>query len=197
MMALFARSLHERLLRETGIRVSVDVGVTKKAFFSDKAAALEGAGEYEAPEGKGEGEGEGGKKYVQQTHLVGFDTLVRLFDKKYYGEEGLRVLGPFLEMHRVRAMLRADGKGREEVERQRSWLEGLKGEEGFEERWLRSVEVVEGGEEAEGVSSTRVREAVKREDWEEVKQLVGEETGVEAWVRERGLYAEDKEKERL
>jgi FAD synthase len=47
------------------------------------------------------------------------------------------------------------------------------------------------------VSSTRVREAVKREDWEEVKQLVGEETGVEAWVRERGLYAEDKEKERL
>jgi nicotinamide-nucleotide adenylyltransferase len=71
------------------------------------------------------------------------------------------------------------------------------GETGCEKEWLERVDVVEGGDEAEGVSSTRVREAVKREDWDEVRRLVGE--GITEWVRARGLYLEesDKGRERL
>lgn len=191
-------------------QLEIDVGVTKKPYFVDKAGAIDESGVYASSGGGGvggDGKGLDGKeKEFEQVHLVGFDTLIRIFDAKYYDpSEGLNALAPFLARHRVRAVVRPGGSGkldlgkgeRRDEEGQRGWLERKAKEGGGVRReWLERVEVVGGGgggddgegggEEMEGVSSSRVREAVGRGEWGEVQGLVGGE--VEGWVRERGLY---------
>ena len=204
MMVLMAQSLQRSLATarsgadaaqpgrsELDTDIEVDIGVTKKPYFMDKAAAIDESGIYYSPSG-----GDASVEATpEQTHLTGFDTLTRIFDPKYYPSElGLAALAPFLEKHRVRAMLRTGEGGKYgEREAQEGWLEGLAGEEakGFKRGWLERVELVDDEEvrEVKGVSSTRVREGVKAEDWGLVRDLVGQE--VEGWIRERGLYAEE------
>ncbi len=61
--------------------------------------------------------------------------------------------------------------------------------EGMKREWAERVElVVDETGETEGVSSTKIRNAVKEGNWEEVDGLVGR--GVGEWVRTRGLYKE-------
>ena len=174
----------------------IDVGVTKKPYFNDKAMAIDESGVY--------------GKDVEQVHLTGFDTLTRIFDRKYYGEAGFEVLIPFLSKHRIRALVRPDdeagtegGKKGEEGwggrEEQMEWLarvrRGEREEEGLRREWGERVELVDGPREAEGVSSTRAREGIKVGRWDEVEDLLGRE--VAGWVREGGLYLEDKEKGKI
>ena len=161
--------------------IIIDIGVTKKPYFIDKASSIDQSQVY----------GEAGT--VQQVHLTGFDTLTRIFDKKYYGEEeGLGVLRPFLERHRVRAVFRGEDKegGWGSRGEQREWLEGMRrGEmEGGEAWWAERVELVEGGEVMEGVSSTRARRRAGEGDWEGLRALVGGEEAT--YIREKGLYQE-------
>ena len=177
-MTLMAQSLLSQLPSAKGL--SIDIGVTKKPYFIDKASSIDEAGLY----------GEAGS--FQQVHLTGFDTLTRIFDKKYYGSEGLSVLRPFLERHRVRAVYRGEDKdgswgSREE---QRGYLERIRrGEgEGVEGWWADRVELVEGGEETEGVSSTRARGKVGEGDWEGLRAVVGVDEA--AYIKEMGLYKE-------
>ena len=200
MMVLMARELawevrdareKMRVEREGGNEVEggmlmVDIGVTKKPYFIDKAKAIDESGVY----GRG----------VEQVHLTGFDTLTRIFDRKYYGEEGLGVLGPFLERHMVRAVVRPDEVGKEgkgekgwgTKGEQEEWLDRMKrgemeGEE-LKREWAEKIELVDGGSEADGVSSTKAREAVKEGRWKDLEGLLGK--SVAGWVRERGLYKE-------
>lgn len=145
--------------------VTVDIGLTSKPYFHDKSRVIAEAGVYDDD--------------LEQVVLVGFDTLVRIFDAKYYGgEEGMgREVGGFLGRARLRVMMRPGGEWGD-VGEQRGWVEGL------DERWKGRVELVEG--DGGMVSSTLAREAVRVGDWEVVGGLVTE--GVRAVIRDVGVY---------
>jgi nicotinamide-nucleotide adenylyltransferase len=140
----------------------VDIGVTTKPYFPDKASAIE-----ETYPGMG------------QVFLVGYDTLIRVFDAKYYPEGKMdSVVRPFLAKTSLRVTLRTDGKwgGKEEQE---AFWQRL-------EAWQRKeVELVDGVGGA--VSSSRVRDKVCR--GEDVRELIDE--GVQWWINETNLYIED------
>ncbi|KAF5511185.1 Nicotinamide mononucleotide adenylyltransferase [Colletotrichum siamense] len=159
--------------------MEVDVGVTTMPFFHDKARAVEGGGFY----------GDG----FEQVYLAGYDTLIRIFNPKYYpeAEGGMKgALGLFLQRGKLRISLRVGDEWGGEGE-QRAYLEGLR-EGGLEEvggkrEWAERVELVT-GTEGEVVSSSRVREMAGRGDEEGLKGLLGER--VRRWVLEDGLYRE-------
>ena len=153
----------------------VDVGVVKEPFFHAKAAAIDESRVY------------GG---ATQIYGVGFDSLLRIFDGKYYGDEGFVVLKPFLGRHKVRATLRTDDKWGDEGE-QREFVERIKrGEregEGIERSWGERIEIVEGrNQREEVVSSTKAREAAGGNDQEGLRQMCVDE--VAEWVMSEGLY---------
>jgi nicotinamide-nucleotide adenylyltransferase len=161
--------------------VSFDVGVTTEPYFHDKAEAIRSSGFY------------GNEEQPEQVFLAGFDTLIRIFNPKYYTEGGgmQAALGPFFETSRLRVTLRADDEWGS-AEEQRAWVKTLEeeGEEGIEARggnraWLEKIELVD-GVEGEAVSSSRVREAVSMGS--EVAGMVGEE--VKNWIDQEGLYRE-------
>lgn len=144
----------------------IDVGLTTEPYFNVKSQAIEESGYYHEKDGNGKAVG-GGPTHV---HLIGYDTLIRLFDTKYYPpEQSLAVLGPFLEKHRLRVHLRLGEWG--EKEKQDEWIKGLgageggkKGfleEKGGKKEWAERMEIVE-PREGEIVSSSRVREEAKR-----------------------------------
>lgn len=178
MMYLFAKELRRRLPRGP----EVDVGLAAQPYFHSKCELIAGA----------EG-GYAGAGAMEQVFLVGYDTLIRVFNPKYYGEGGSsmeEVLGPFFGKARLRVALRTgDGWGGEGE--QRGYLREL-GEGGLERvggrgEWVERVELVEG--EGEVVSSTLVREAVRGGDEVALGRLLGEE--VREWVLAEGLYRDE------
>ncbi len=179
----------------------IDIGITKEPYFVDKAASIDSSKVYTS---------EGGRE-VEQIHLTGFGTLIRIFTPKYYPNHHppLSALEPFLTRHRIRATVRVDknttsanlrdtttttssgGSDLSTVEGQKAYLAMLANggleQDGMKREWASKVElVVDDSGESEGVSSTRIRDAVKQGRWDEVQGLVG--TGVQAWIRERNLY---------
>ncbi|KAJ5747756.1 uncharacterized protein N7511_009452 [Penicillium nucicola] len=129
----------------------IDIGVTKKPYFVDKAAAIESSDRYPGA--------------LEQVHLTGFDTLVRIFDAKYYPpHHTLSPLVPFLERHRLRVTMRpgADwGEKEEQVAFMDALARGDRDDEGARREWVRRIELVEGRKPTEPhVSSTRAREAL-------------------------------------
>lgn len=172
----------------------VDIAVTKKARFVDKAAAVAEAysqktvGEEEGNEAGGyttvAKEKEALWKGPEQTYLTGYDTLVRLLDKKYYldSKGGMDVLESFWETSKVVAMAR-DGYG--EAEEMQRLIDGLKKER---PSWAERIKIVEASEMAVGVSSTVVRKAVKEGDEETLGRCLTAE--VREWIKERKLYEE-------
>ncbi|OBT46585.1 hypothetical protein VE00_01880 [Pseudogymnoascus sp. WSF 3629] len=148
----------------------VDIALTPHALFIDKARVIAEESTYS-----------GAKK----VFILGFDTLKRLLEVRYYDPPTLSGLGPLFDGG-VRVHLRAGGE--EEEGEQRRWIESLGGEGGEMERnggrreWVRGMEVVEaqGGE----VSSSEVRRRVKA--GEGVMGLVTE--GVEEVIERKGLY---------
>lgn len=161
---------------EPDAELSVDVAVTKHPFFMDKAMAIDGSGIY------------GG---AQQVHLTGYDTVIRIFNSKYYpADQKLRVLEPFLSKHRLRVCYRVDeGKDGDRKE-QEEYVEGIgdgsREEEGMKREWRGMVELVDDAEEVEGVSSTDARRAAVDGEVERLEELVGER--VAGYVMEKGLY---------
>lgn len=169
--------------------IAIDIGVTKLPYFHDKAASISKSGTY-APE-------------TQQVHLLGYDTLIRLLDTKYYPpSHSLSILQPFLSQHRLRVTYRPTSASasastflveREEQDRYLQDLaDGKREHEGGKREWVseRRIEMVEGrkdGEEA--ISSTRVRDAVKLGDRELLGKLLTH--SVNEWVFEEKLYLDD------
>ncbi|KAM0330651.1 hypothetical protein ACHAQA_003602 [Verticillium albo-atrum] len=161
-----------------GDGVAVDLGLTTLPYFPDKSAAIAEAGSY--------GDAE-------QVFLAGYDTLVRIFDPKYYPDGMGAALGPFLERAKVRITMRVGGDwgGSEE---QQAYLEKLR-DGGFEQaggrrEWAERVELVEGDQEA--VSSTKVRQALKGGDAGDEKTLDKFVTpAVRGWVLEEKLYQDE------
>ena len=183
MMTVFAEDLLQHLQhrRDGEEEIAVDIAVTTLPYFHAKSAAIASSDLY---------------ANTEQVHLIGYDTLTRLLDPKYYPPtHELSPLIPLFSNHRVRATYRVDDKwgGRRE---QRDYLERLRRGEmekvGGTRNWADKVELVEGRREGdEVVSSTKVRKAVKDGDKEMLEKLVTE--GVADWILKEKLYKEVEE----
>jgi len=190
MMEIFASDLREALPKKANSEeskeeaIGVDIGVTKLPYFMDKASAIEESYTYPPS--------------TEMVHLIGFDTLIRFLDPKYYPPSySLKVLDPFFKKNRLRVTYRNishEVKAREEAwKEQDNYLaavkDGKRDIEGGNKDWVNTgrIEMCE-GREGDVVSSTRVREAVKKGNKEELKELVTR--GVADWIIGNGLYAE-------
>ncbi|KAL4775515.1 hypothetical protein BDW60DRAFT_178241 [Aspergillus nidulans var. acristatus] len=129
----------------------IDIGVTKMPYFVDKAAAIETADVY--------------PRSTQQVHLTGYDTLIRIFNTKYYPpEHTLAPLEPFLSKHKLRVTVRPDDGWGSKAE-QEAYLadlaQGGRESEGAKREWAQQIRLVEGRKVEQAVSSTKAREAAQ------------------------------------
>lgn len=152
--------------------VAVDIGVTTKAYFHEKAAAVTESGFY-----AGEGE---------QIYLAGFDTLIRIFNAKYYPEGMTSALDPFFERCRLHITARPDEKWGHLAEQEGylAQLPRVLEEEHARGWWADRVTMVRG--DGDGVSSSRVRDVVSGGGGDELNNLVGRE--VREWIERENLY---------
>jgi nicotinamide-nucleotide adenylyltransferase len=190
LMTVFAEDLSQSLKSESAAKnVSIDIGLTKEPYYTDKSIAIAETTPPAYPTSP------------THVHLIGYDTLTRFCNPKYYTtfSPPLSALTPFFSAgHRLRVTLRPSDAGDEsskafgEVEEQKQYLKGLREgaaeKEGFRREWGDAIELV-GGKDGVGISSTRVRKAAGKGEWEEVGRLCTE--GVAGWVRDQRLYEED------
>ena len=149
--------------------IAVDVGLTSQPFYADKSTAIENTGAYPDSE---------------HVHLAGTDTFVRILDPKYYASYNppLSAMNGFFEKHALRVMVR-DGDGMGLWEKLRK---GELGGVGGKPAWAERIAMVPAEEQAVGVSSTRVRQAVDARDWEDVG--AGCTPRVAEWIKQWDLY---------
>ena len=196
LMTLFAEDiLHHLTSADPGkganiSDISIDVGLTKEPYYSDKSAAIAA---------------DSGHSYESNpihVHLMGFDTFIRFCNPKYYPEHDppLSALRPYFEAgHKICVIQRPsdplDVSSREfgTSSDQETFLDDLRSgaqtRVGFESAWTEAIKMLQAHEGA-GVSSTRVRNAAEAGKWNEVKKLCTE--SVAAWVQDQDLYGEVK-----
>lgn len=183
MMTLFAQDLLSGITETTHQAMSVDVGITKAPYYTDKSAAIEADGSEWYPNSP------------RHVHLIGFDTVTRFFNPKYYRDSHdppLSALEPYFSSgHALRVTLRPDDEYGSESE-QRAFVERLENgdmeSDGGRSEWASRVELVE-PVEAASVSSTKIRKAAKAGDWNAVDGLCT--VSVAAWVKAMELYTDD------
>lgn len=166
-------------------RTEVDLAVTTEPYFHSKGSAIAASEFYSAHPAR-----------MEQIYLTGFDTLIRIFDPKYYPNNSMRTaLDPFLSYSSLRVTTRTDADWGDAAA-QRAYLDNLRNgaleQEGGRKEWAAKIELVEGrkgGEEV--ISSTKIRDAVQREDWARLRELASD--AITDWVREERLYREDAE----
>jgi nicotinamide-nucleotide adenylyltransferase len=141
-----------------GSRPDCSVAAVSHPRFVDKAAALRAC----YPPG------------TEVCFIVGYDTLVRLFDPKYYADTPAELRRMFASCRFV-----ATNRGEDTIEAVRRFLERPECRE-FADR----IAVMELEAPYAGMSSSEVRERLRRE--EETGDLVPEE--VERLIRQMGLY---------
>ncbi|KAI0389380.1 Nucleotidylyl transferase [Xylariaceae sp. FL0594] len=173
----------------------VDIAVTKEPYFHAKAVAISESETYRAGTEKTQPEdGEKHEQEQEQIYLTGYDTLIRIFDPKYYPNDTMKAsLDPFFARARLRVRMRTSDEWGDAAQ-QIAYLDELRAGKlesvGGRTEWVDRIEMVEGRADDEAViSSTKVRNAVREKDWEALKELVCED--VVAWIRENGLYAEE------
>lgn len=179
MMTLFAQELQY----ETGKslkqgQLALDIGVTKLPYYHDKATSIDDSGVYDGQ--------------PEQVHLTGFDSLVRIFNAKYYPPtHTFAPLEPFLSKHRLRVTYRTDDQwgGREEQRRYvQDIADGKREAEGAKRELANRIELVEGKADGEEVvSSTQARKAAK-EDARSLGKYVT--PTVQDWIVSEKLYLE-------
>ncbi|EKD13677.1 cytidylyltransferase family protein [Drepanopeziza brunnea f. sp. 'multigermtubi' MB_m1] len=175
-------SQSKRGLQQHSCQVGIDIGLTKLPYFADKALHISPSEAYPLQD-------------TEQVHLIGYDTLVRCLDTKYYPPaHTLAPLQPFLAKHKLRVTYRADDEWGDKAA-QTKFLSDV-GEGSLESlgglrEWVvdKRIEMVEGRKEGEEViSSTKVREAAKLRDEEKLGSLVT--PGIRKWILTEGLYTE-------
>ncbi|EGZ70968.1 hypothetical protein NEUTE2DRAFT_92821 [Neurospora tetrasperma FGSC 2509] len=214
MMWAFAHDVQRALRGEAGestnevspasVDISVDIGLTSKPYFHEKSRVIAESKFYKPPKEEGE------EDTMTQVILVGFDTLIRIFDPKYYGpatqvtahahdqsRKGSPIqqaLDPMFKRAKLRVTLRTNDEwgGKQE---QMAYLESLLSEEGLakiggSKEWAERIELVEGRRDGEEiVSSTYARKAAEREEWGKLRRLVSPEVG--KWIEGERLYVVD------
>ncbi|GME32828.1 Cytidylyltransferase [Neofusicoccum parvum] len=194
MMTLFAEDLSADLAQTSSAfssrtDVAIDIGLTKKPYYTDKSIAITTADPNPYPSNP------------THVHLIGYDTVTRLLAAKYYPGHSppLSALAPYFDAgHKILVTLRpsdpSDSSSQEfgTTEQQIGFIQGLAvgslQKEGFKPEWAGQVDFLV-GQEGIGVSSTRIRQAAKRHNWEELETLCT--PGVAASLKELRLYGED------
>ncbi|KAL9115402.1 MAG: hypothetical protein Q9227_000723 [Pyrenula ochraceoflavens] len=180
MMTLMAADAVEQCNASLQSDLAVDVAVTKKPFFHDKAAAIDESRVY-------------GDEIPEQIHLLGFDTIIRMFNTKYYPpEHTLAPLEPFFSKHRLRMTYRPDN-GWDGAKEQQKYVQdiadGHREHEGGKKEWAKQIDLVEGKREGEEtISSTKAREAAKAQSSGLEKYV---SPSVREWIASERLYIED------
>lgn len=176
---------HARTKEGNRTAVLVDIGITKYPYFIDKASAIEESGAYHSDmTGKG----------PEQVHLIGFDTLLRLLDPKYYpSSQGIGPLQPFFEKCSVRVTMRTDDAWGD-MDAQDAFVkvlaDGVMEEKGGRKEWVSRIELVQGRSAGrEPVSSTKVRNDARRLDREPLGTLVTE--GIRRYILDSRLYVDE------
>lgn len=178
--------------------LTVDMGLATAPYFHEKSAALAEGRFYRGDAGT-DGVGE-----TEQVFLVGYDTLVRIFNPNYYGppESVAQVassgttpmqeaLGPFFGRAKLRVTMRT-GDEWGGADDQTTYLADLLQGEGLNKvggskDWGRRIEMVEGREVgADIISSTYARGAAKDRDPDGLNLMVT--PGVKWWIEQEGLY---------
>lgn len=189
MMTILAQDIIQEL-QHTGTNqanmaaVHVDVAVTKKPYFVDKAIAITESGVYPS---------DVIGKSLEQVHLIGFDTLLRLLDPKYYPHHNLAPLESFFEKCRVRVTMRT-GDAWGGLDGQNAYVKALADrtieERGGRKEWAKRIELVEGNPEAEQiVSSTKARDAAGKHSHDTLSKLVTKE--MKRYILDEKLYSND------
>lgn len=174
--------------------MAIDIGVTKYPFYTDKSRAIESEGYLYHP-----------GTHPRHIHLLGYDTLTRFFTAKYYIQQDFDppfvALEPYFDKgYELRVTLRPTSPSAPGVsssvdnfeDQKQSFLQNLKdpkGEmqkNGARAKWARQIEFVSPQHAEMGVSSTRIREAVGKGEWEVVRELCTPR--VAGWVEREGLY---------
>lgn len=180
---------------DDGNGLAVDIAVTTEPYFHSKSAAVASCAFYggqEAP--SDDNDNTPPPPPMGQVYLTGYDTLIRVFNAKYYPDDSMRTaLDPFFAHSRLRVTTRTHADWGTAAD-QAAYLDGLRNgaleARGGRAGWADKVDMVhaplEDGQEA--ISSTKVREAVANQDWERLRTLVSD--GVAEWVRQAGLYTE-------
>ncbi|ODA78078.1 hypothetical protein RJ55_06681 [Drechmeria coniospora] len=192
--------------------LEIDLAVTTRPYFHDKARAVAATGFYDGEDGEGR---------PRQVFLAGFDTLVRIFDAKYYASEhdgraggraggraasGMQAaLGPFFDLASLRITTRPDDSWGG-LAQQHAYVRQLGRrleDAGGRAAWASRVELVDGHADADeagsggntgaraatGISSSQVRALVRLGSGEE--ELDGLVDGeVRRWIELEGLYRE-------
>lgn len=122
---------------------------------------------------------------------------MRIFTPKYYkAEPPLSALDAFFDTCGLRVTVRPDEASVENmsIEQQLGWAQDALGngelqEAGAKRKWKERIEIVQAEQEQGGVSSTKIRKAVKAGDWEEVGRLCSPK--VAAYIREMEPYPDD------
>ena len=215
MMSLAAEGLRSSFSKRKPI---IDIGITKMPYFADKASSIVSSNIYRRPR-REEG-------VVEQIHLTGFDTLLRIFTPKYYPDHDppLSALEPFLKHHRVRATIRVDPDSPSEnlkdaqetqassqdagsqapdfttVEGQKRYHEDIKNGslegEGMKRKWAGQVDLVV-DESGETEGVSSTNVRNAVKDWDWEEVERLVGPGVRAWIQDNDLYLDNKESGRL
>ncbi|KAJ4347573.1 hypothetical protein N0V95_005310 [Ascochyta clinopodiicola] len=175
--------------------LSIDIGLTKEPYYSDKSIAIRDTTPPFYPSNP------------IHVHLTGYDTLIRFCNPKYYPayDPPLSALRPFFDAgHKLRVTQRpADQNDKSSnefgtVEEQQKYVQdlrdGTRKQDGFDPKWGSNIDMVKANDGV-GISSTRVRNAAKEGRWDVVEKLCTE--GVAAWLQDQSLYSEDASGQKL
>lgn len=180
--------------------IPIDIGLTSEPFFHNKGNAIATDPFYNHPDSFA---APGTNATPQQYFLLGFDTLIRIFDQKYYktasGEalpEGLPptatpmqiLLTPLMRRAHLYVTTRPDsdwGDEKTQLEWIATHVDALGGPT---ERWSDKILLFKSGTEtgASAVSSTIAREASRAHDTARLEKLVG--PAVRSWLMQRLPY---------
>jgi nicotinamide-nucleotide adenylyltransferase len=179
MMILYADELLFDLQEKESFP-SVDVCLVKEPLFHNKAAAIAASDIYSGR--------------AEQVHLVGYDTLIRIFDTKYYPpDHSLRVLQPFLSKHCLRVTYRTDDKwgSRQEQDRYvQDIADGKRLADGAQREWARNISLVKAkGIDEDAISSTLARDSARTNSTQLDKLVM---PSIRDWMVSEGLYLEEK-----
>ena len=188
MMALLAEDILDKLRHpgksENAVpteQLAIDIALTKQPYFHDKARSIEESQLYV--------DASASSPQPQQIHLLGYDSLIRLLNTKYYPPaHNLSPLAPLFAKHKIRVTKRADIGGEQE-EYVRKLERGEREDEGGKREWAERIQLVDGEKEGDTVSSTRVREGLKKGDWKDIGNMLSSRMGY--WVAREGLYKEE------
>ncbi|KAI1171640.1 Nucleotidylyl transferase [Nemania sp. FL0916] len=176
---------------------AVDIAVTTEPYFHAKAQAIAASDFYHGARESEQLQSSVGKEEAvasEQVYLAGYDTLIRIFNPKYYPNNSMKAsLDPFFAHARLRITMRTDDDWGNAAA-QAAYLDELRAgkldEVGGRVEWADNIELVQGRKDDEAIiSSTKVRDAVRRQDWDALGGLVGED--VVSWIRENRLYVND------